>query len=105
MIVFEQAVLQGTAISRSILLPDPLTRRFVGSVFESTPTYLIDPSFSMVIYLQAQEGYCSPWVQKAVWEWDTSKNPPSVHWDGVARRVRMIVDPIRSCSLGMAITY
>lgn len=103
MIVFEQQVIQGTVTSRSIVLPDPTPRDFVGSVFESTPHELIDAAFSFTLALQWS---INPgvWHQPAIRVYSFGK-PVTVTWPGVAQYVRLILDPIRPCSLGIAITY
>lgn len=94
-IVYEQAVIQGTVISRSLMFDKPRSRDFVGTLFGDVA------GVWQQIILQAS---VTPgdWRTVAVQEWRVGSNP-AVIWSGLARQVRLIADMKHPASVGMRI--
>jgi len=95
-IVYEQAVCQGTTISRSLVFEIPGTRDFVGTLFGDVDAW-------QQITLQAS---VTPgeWRAVAVKEWKPGREA-QVTWSGLARQVRVLVDLKHPASVGMRIEH
>ena len=99
--VYQQAVSQGTVISRSILFPEPQTRSITGSLFMADED-LIDDGLQIYISLQ-RSLEPGQWQHVADYEWQGGSGAPELSWTGMARRIRLLADISRPVSLGMRI--
>lgn len=103
MIIFDQAIINGTVISRSLESPNFGTFDYCGTVFETVPAALIDPTLKLRLVLQVET--VADFGSVAFKEWDVTKGQPKVLWSGIARRVRMTLEANKLVSLGMEINY
>ncbi len=102
-VVYEPNPIIGTVTSRSVVLTEPRTRNYVGSLIDLTGA-LVDPTLQLRFCLEAET--IGGWQLVAQSEFCGGANISAiVTWSGFARRVRCTLETSRIVSLGMQITH